>query len=64
MAVLSESFQISRGIKQGPALSPSLFLVVMDPLLSGARQSDESLKPDINPHWLAACETEVSPSKI
>ena len=31
--MLSGSFEIGRGVKQGSVLSPALFLLVMDPLL-------------------------------
>ena len=37
---LSTPFQISRGVKQGSVLSPSLFLIVMNTLLERMRNSN------------------------
>ena len=36
----SNSFKISRGVKQGSVLSPTLFLMVMDLLLKRLRESE------------------------
>ena len=36
---LSESFVVGRGVKQGSILSPTLFLMVMDPLLKALETS-------------------------
>ena len=41
--VLSESYSIGRGVKQGSVLSPALFLLVMDPLLSRLQSSGMGL---------------------
>ena len=30
---MSDTFELGRGVKQGSVLSPTLFLIVMDPLL-------------------------------
>ena len=40
---LSESFEICRGVKQGSVLSPSPFLLVMDPLLRELQASGVGL---------------------
>ena len=40
---LSESFSVERSVKQGSVLSPSLFLLVMDPLLAQLEESDLGL---------------------
>ena len=37
---ISNSFNISRGVKQGSVLSPTLFLTVMDLLMKRLRESD------------------------
>ena len=37
--MLSQTFEVSRGVKQGSELSPSLFLLVMDPLLKQLQTS-------------------------
>lgn len=37
--VLSRSYPVERGVKQGTILSPMLFLLVMDPLLSKLQSS-------------------------
>ena len=41
--VLSQSFNIERGVKQGSVLSPALFLLVMNPLLSQLEDSGVGL---------------------
>ena len=41
--VLSRSYPVERGVKQGSVLSPALFLVVMDPLLSKLQSSGMGL---------------------
>ena len=37
--MLSQTFEVSRGVKQGSVLSPALFLLVMDPLLKQLQTS-------------------------
>ena len=41
--VLSRSYPVERGVKQGSVLSPALFLLVMDPLLSKLQSSGMGL---------------------
>ncbi len=40
---VSSLFDISRGVKQGPVLSPTFFITVMDILLKRLRDSDRGL---------------------
>ena len=40
---LSDEFLVGRGVKQGSALSPALFLLVMDPLLRLLQASELGL---------------------
>ena len=42
--MLSENFQVKRGVKQGAVLSPALFLLVMDPFLRQLQASGVGLK--------------------
>ena len=49
---LSESFVVGRGVKQGSILSPTLFLMVMDPLLKALESSRLGLS--VNNHFAGA----------
>ena len=51
-AYISRPFNVSRGIRQGSVLSPTLFNLVLDPLLSALRQRNLSLS--INGLYLGA----------
>ena len=41
--VFSKSYPVERGVKQGSVLSPALFVLVMDPLLSKLQSSEMDL---------------------
>ena len=56
---ISDKFTISRGVKQGSVLPPTLFLIVMDVLLKRMRESNCGLS--ITWELLFMCTTYVQP---
>ena len=57
----SEKFKVERGVRQGSILSPSLFLLVMDPLLRQLESSGLDC-PSITTTWGASCMQMTSSS--
>ena len=51
---LSRSFLIDRGVKQGSVLSPTLFLLIMNPLLQQLQSAELGLSIN-NCGWLCTC---------
>ena len=49
---LFESFVVGRGVKQGSILSPTLFLMVMDPLLKALETSGLGLSVNKGPLYM------------